>query len=337
MCLLDLLSKLKDNPSGHVFTVAPIPDNGDTYLGVDQAGRPWLFVRVRESGHDVPLRTAQITLFPAQEYSISFTDAGTQTEVLHALKCDASNPTDVGNFLVLVEAFLANNKGKHIDDEALSSFFRSMVRLFTIEPARDLKAERQGLWGELFFMRQTRGYGFWAPFWHSETTRMFDFSSIGNRVEIKTTIGSQRVHHFSHRQVYALEGEEIVIASLLLREDDVGLTLQELVGECRVSLLGTQHYLKLEKAVRRAGMDDLSIAGPAYDARQASDSLALFRSTEAPHFTMSEPSGVSETHYKVDLSIAPHLSQEEVDAWLNIWLTTQVVSPVVQRTQVSEK
>ena len=333
MGLLDLLSKLKDNPSGHVFTVAPIPDNGDTYLGVDQAGRPWLFLRVRESGHDVPLRTAQITLFPAQEYSISFTDAGTQTEVLHALKCDASNPTDVGNFLVLVEAFLANNKGKHIDDEALSSFFRSMVRLFTIEPARDLKAERQGLWGELFFMRQTKGYGFWAPFWHSEITRMFDFSSLGNRVEVKTTIGSQRVHHFSHRQVYALEGEEIVIASLLLREDDAGLTLQELVEECRTSLLGTQYYLKLEKAVRRAGMDDPSIAGPAYDARQASDSLALFRSTEVPHFRVLEPPGVSETHYKVDLSLAPNFSREEIDAWLNVWLTAQVVSPVAQRTQ----
>jgi len=333
MRLLDLISKLKDNPSGHVFTVAPIPDNGDTYLGVDQAGRPWFFLRVQESGHDAPLRTAQITLFPAQEYSISFTDAGTQTEVLHALKCDALNPTDVSNFLVLVEAFLANNKGKHIDDEALSSFFRSMVRLFTIEPARDLKAERQGLWGELFFMRQTRGYVFWAPFWHSEITRMFDFSSSGNRVEVKTTTGGQRVHHFSHRQVYALEGEEIIIASLLLREDDAGITLQELVGECRNSLLGTRHYLRLEKAVRRAGMDDPSIAGPGYDAHQASDSLAFFRSTEVPHFRVSEPPGVSETHYKVDLSLAPYLSQEEIDNWLNAWLMAQVVSPVAQRAQ----
>lgn len=333
MSLLDLLSNLKDNPSGHIFTVASVPDSGDTYLGVDQAGRPWLFIRVQERSHDAPLRTAQITLFPAQEYSISFASSGVRTEILHALRCDASNPADVGNFLVLVEAFLANNRGKHIDDEALGNFFRSMVRLFTIEPARDLNAERQGLWGELFFMRQIRGYAFWAPFWHSETTRLFDFSSQHNRVEVKTTVGRQRIHHFSHRQVYALEGEEIVIASLLLREDDAGLNLQELVGECRAYLLGNQHYLKLEKAVRRAGMDDPSIAGPAYDANQAIDSLALFKSTEAPHFRMSEPPGVSETHYKVDLSAAPRLSQEDIDSWLNIWLTAKVIQPVSQRMQ----
>ncbi len=89
MSLLDLLSKLKDNPSGHIFTVAPVPDSGDTYLGVDQAGRPWLFIRVQEHSHNAPLRTAQITLFPAQEYNISFSGSGVRTEILHALRCDA--------------------------------------------------------------------------------------------------------------------------------------------------------------------------------------------------------------------------------------------------------
>lgn len=326
MSLLDLLLKLKDNPSGHTFTAAPVPDSADTYLGVDQAGRPWLFIKVRERSQDAPLRTAQITLLPTQEYSITLAGSGTRTEILHALRCEASNPIDVGNFLVLVEAFLASNKGRHIDGEALSAFFRSMVRLFAVEPARDLNAERQGLWGELFFMRQVGGFTFWAPFWHSETTRLFDFSSLRNRVEVKTTIGTQRVHHFSHRQIYALEGEEIVIVSLLLREDDAGLTLQELIVKCRIALLGTQHFLKLEKAVRRAGMDDPSIAGPAYDASQAKGSLALFRSSEAPHFRMPEPPGVSETHYKADLSAAPQLSHEEIDAWLNAWSVPTVVA-----------
>jgi len=328
MSLSELLSKLKDNPSGHTFTVSPVPDSPDVFLGVDQAGRPWLFVKAKESAHDVPLRTAQITFFPAQEYSIFLAESGTHTQILHALRCDASNPADVSNFLVLVEAFLAHSKGKHIDDEDLVGFFRSMVRLFAVVPARDLNAERQGLWGELFFMRQVRGYAFWAPFWHSEITRMFDFSSSHNRVEVKTTIGDQRVHHFSHRQVYALEGEEIIIASVLLREDDAGLTLQELVNECRAALRGTQYYLKLEKSVRRAGMDDPSIAGPAYDADQTRNSLALFRSTEAPHFRMPEPPGVSETHYKVDLSTAPHLSFEEIESWLSIWLSA-VASPAM--------
>ncbi len=333
MSVSEIFRRLKDNPSGHVYTVAPIPGRENIYLGSDTEGHPCLFVAASERMSDPPLRTAQVSLQLSQQYNIALDGCQARRQLLHAMFCESLDKTDVESFLTLIEAFLARHQGEHIDGEKLAVFFRSMVRLFAIVPARDLNAERQGLWGELFFMKQIRGYAFWAPFWHSEITRLFDFSSSHDRVEVKTTIGTQRVHHFSHRQVYALEGEEIVIASLLLREDDAGLALQELVGECRSSLLGTQNYLKLEKAVRRAGMDDTSIAGPAYDARQARDSLALFRSTEAPHFRMSEPPGVSETHYKVDLSVAPRLSQEEIDTWQNIWLTAKVVPPVAQRTQ----
>jgi hypothetical protein len=147
---------------------------------------------------------------------------------------------------------------------------------------------------------------------------MFDFSTSNIRLEIKTTIGNQRVHHFSHRQVFALEGEEIVIASILLQEDDTGLNLKQLIEECRNSLMGTDYYLKLEKAVRRAGMDDISITGPIYDSRQAAESIALFKSTEAPHFKIPEPPGVSDTHYRVDLSTAPRLSPEVIHSWLDV-------------------
>lgn len=138
-------------------------------------------------------------------------------------------------FLVLVEAFLGQG-GQCPDMARLTSFFRSMVRLFSVTPARDIEGQRQGLWGELFVMSGVRGFAFWAPFWHSETTRRFDFSASNRRVEVKTTVGPERIHHFSHRQIFALEGEEIVIASLLVCQEGTGLSLRELIQEARVPL-----------------------------------------------------------------------------------------------------
>jgi hypothetical protein len=117
-----------------------------------------------------------------------------------------------------------------------------------------------------------------------------------------------------------LEGEEIVIASLLLREDEAGVSLQELINECRVALWSSPFYLNLEKAVRHAGMEDSSQTGPAFDAVEAERALAWFRSTDAPHFRMPEPPGVSETRYKVDLTGAPRLELSELEAWLNTWV-----------------
>ena len=319
MKVSELFWQLRDKPSGHTFTVVAVSKDEGIYVGADRLGRPCMFVRASERFTEPTLRTAYVSLQPCQEYRLSLADGSHRQDLFHALCCEASTRSDIETFLVLIEAFLAHHEVHPPTAEALSSFFRSMVRLFAVSPARDLKGERQGLWGELFTMKCIRGFPFWAPFWHSEVTRLFDFSAPGRRVEVKTVVGGLRVHHFSHRQIYALEGEEIGIASLLLREEEAGVSLQELITECRIALQNSPFFLKVERAVRHAGMEDTSETGPVFDAAEAERALAWFRSTDAPHFRMPEPPGVSETHYKVDLSGAPRLDPHEVEVWLDTW------------------
>lgn len=322
MSIADLFSELKEKPSSHTFTVTPVPDRYDAYLGMDVDGRPCLFVRAEKMSREPPMRTAHVSLHLSLEYDLAISDSSLSRELFHSLRCETSERVEVDTFLVLVEAFLARNKNQPLVADTLASFFRSMVRLFSVGPARDLESERQGLWGELFVMSQVRGFEFWAPFWHSETTRRFDFSALGRRVEVKTTTAAERIHHFSHRQIYALEGEEIMVASLLLREEDTGLSLRELIDDARVALQDTPSYLKLERAVRRAGMEGDSENGPVFDATEASKELAWFRSTDAPHFRVPEPPGVSETRYKVNLSTAPRFDLQELERWLDSWSVT---------------
>jgi hypothetical protein len=222
--------------------------------------------------------------------------------------------------VLLVEAFLAaEHQEGMVSFSALASFFHSMLRLFSVGRATDLESERQGLWGELFVMSRVRGFLFWAPFWHLDATRTFDFSAPGKRVEVKTVTGQERLHYFSHRQVFALEGEEIVIASLLLRREDAGLSLKDLIVQCHTALLGTPYYMKLYKAIRRAGMEDPAEPGPIFDADDAGRALAWFRSEDIPHFSEPEPPGVSQTRYRVNLSGAPQIATGELEAWLDSW------------------
>jgi hypothetical protein len=260
-----------------------------------------------------------VSLQLGQEYIVAPLGEMARNERLHALRCETSDPGDVDTFLVLIEAFLTRHMEEQVDQSTLSAFFRSMARLFSIGSSTDLQGERQGLWGELFVMSRVRGFPFWGRFWHSETTRKFDFSASGKHVEVKTTVGAERIHHFSHRQVYALEGEEIMIASLLLRKEETGLSLRELIKQARDAFLGGEYYFKLEQAVRQAGMEGLNEPGPAYDAKEADLSLAWYRSTDAPHFRMPEPPGVSQTHYRVDLSTAPRVDSHELFRWIQTW------------------
>ena len=319
MRLAALLSKLRDRPSGHAFTVAPVPGSYGVFLGVDMTGYPVLFVVAEAGALEPPLRTNKLSLHIGQSYSLAGLDDSASVEMLHALRCETSDSADVETFLLLAEALLVSQGAERIDRHALTSFFRSMVRLFAVTPAKDLQAERRGLWGELFIMSRVQGFRFWAPFWHSEVERRFDFSCGRNRVEVKVTTRPERTHHFSHRQIYATEGEEIVVASIVATEDDSGLSLRQLIDDCRNALIGTPDYLKLEKAVRQAGMESSTEPGPVIDAAEAEQNLAWFRSMDIPHFRVPEPPGVTETRYKVDLSTAPRVTPTELDAWLRPW------------------
>lgn len=333
MTVAERYQYLKENPSGHMFTVTLVPGWEDVYIGVDTAGHPCLFVRANDVCHEPSLRTAHVSLRFSQQYHLAEREGPVNRGLFNSLHCESILSPDVDTFLVLIEAFLARHEGQPVVGDSLTTFFRSMLRLFTVNPAKDLEHERLGLWGELFIMSRVRGFQFWASFWHSETTRRFDFSTPNHRVEVKTTLGTERIHHFSHRQIYAQEGEEILIASLLVRKEDSGLSLRNLIDECREVLLGSPHSLKLERAVRSAGMEDPSEIGPVFDPAEAERSLAWFRSTDAPHFRMPEPPGVSETRYKVDLSMAPRIELEEVDVWLDSWVAESPLEPVGSRPE----
>ena len=205
-----------------------------------------------------------------------------------------------------------------------------MVRLFAVSPANDLLSERRGLWGELFMMSRVRGFQFWAPFWHGEVIRRFDFSHGRNRLEVKLTTRSERIHYFTHRQIYSSGSEDIFIASIVAGEDDSGLSLRRLILDSRSALVGTPDYIKLEKAVRHAGMQDSAETGPVIDATEAEVSLAWFRSIHVPHFRVPEPQGVSETRYKVDLSTAPQITEAETDEWLDTWCLEPLPASIIR-------
>ena len=316
MRLTELFSQLRDSPSGRAFTVAPVPGHQGFLLGVDTTGHPVLFVAAEAGAVEPPLRTNKVSFHIGQSYSFAGTDDSLRVEMLHALRCETSDASDLETFLLLSEAFLGRQEAEESHRHALTLFFRSMVRLFEVTPAKDLHSARLGLWGELFMMHRVRGFRFWAAFWHSEPELRFDFSCGRKRVEVKITTRPERTHHFSHRQIYAIEGDEIMIASIVASEDDSGLSLRNLIEDCRSALRRRADYLKLEKAVRRTGMDSSTETGPVIDAAEAQRSLAWFRSIEVPHFRVPEPAGVTGTQYKVDLGTAPRVAAIELDKWL---------------------
>lgn len=319
MSIRELFRSLKEKPSGHAYTASKIEAWRNVYLAVDSMGHPALIVETDNIFAGASLRAAKVSLKPSQVLTVTVDGITSNERIFHILICESSDRSDVAYFLVLIEAFIASRSGLEISGDDLALFFRSMVRLFATKPTNDLEARRQGLWGELFIMKKVKGCLFWASSWHGAVTGLFDFSANRKHVEVKTTLSDRRIHHFSHKQIWEAEGEQILIASLVLTGDSCGLSLRELINDCRVALRGTPDYLKLEFAVRHVGMDDDSVSGPQFDATKAERELSWFKATDAPHFRMPEPNGVSETSYKVDLTKAIPISEEGLNHWLVDW------------------
>lgn len=320
MRIVELYNELKNNSSPHAFNTILVPNFQGVYIGASSSGRPCLFIDSGEQKLQEPsMKTSHITLSLGVDYEVSLSGCAPKVMRLDSLLCESDEKLDERTFLSLVDGFLNTiGKGK-IRRTNLITFFLSVSKLFSISPAKDLESERQGLWGELFFMSKIRGFNFWFPFWHSEPTRKFDFSGETKRLEIKTSIGNERVHHFSHRQVYSFGEEEIALASILLRREDSGLCLRELIDSARGAVSNEEELIKLTRSERVAGMDTDNNSGPCFDETEAEKSLAIFWAKDTPHFTMAEPSGVSQTHYRIDLSNSLPVSKNDFEVWLSKW------------------
>jgi len=317
MTLRNSLESLRDSPKSHTFNVVEVPEREGIFVGVDSSNRPCIFVKSIDINQSPSIRTAKLQVEFHSEYHLYAANQETIGN-FHSIKCLSTDEEDIKVFNTVLDSIIADSRNQ-LTAYSLASVFYSLVNLFQVGASPDLGQAREGLWGELFFMKNFGGFSKWAFSWHSEPSRLFDFSVESKRVEVKSTLRSERIHDFSHNQLFSLASEDITIISLLLREDDSGLSLQALVQDAIAALKGTQYFIKLERAIIRAGMTDFNEIGPRYNDLEAKRNLAFIKAENVPKFMSREPEGVSGTHYKSDLTPAQKMSEEEIARLLASW------------------
>jgi hypothetical protein len=323
MTLFSLLDNIKLNMTRAPYTVSPVEGIPGVYFGLDNDEKPCLFIETSQMQSTPSIITSQIKVEFFKKYRLSVPNQPEREGTYHGVLCLSKDPVDKQTFIAVLESMLEGLNG-NLTVESLTSIFHSLVNLFNTAPDPDLTLAQRGLWAELFFMQQNRGFLFWAPFWHSEPNRLFDFSSRNFRTEVKCTIKPERIHEFSHHQLVSMSNDIIVVASILLREDDSGTSLAELINAARTELRGTIHYVKLERAIRSARMNDPDVEGPKFDALHAGQNIAWFRSTDVPRFPSQEPTGVTGTHYRSDLTQALRMTLEEINDWISNLIASEI-------------
>ena len=158
--------------------------------------------------------------------------------------------------------------------------------------------------------------------WRTDDTALFDFSDGEIRIDVKTAGGKARIHTFSYEQCNAPLGALAVAASLLVERASGGVSLITLIDEIVGRIAAhSDLVLKLHEVVAATVGADLNEAlAQRFDLQLADSSLRFFNLREIPAIREPLTPGVSEVHFRSDLSnVSPLSVQSLIDRDAHFW------------------
>lgn len=281
--------------------------SNNVYFGKDKNGNCVCVKKDDLNVQPFSLKTDSIELY--QNYSFTFQSEGETIEgnydmiVLMRDYCSSKR-----SFVNLCLNFYSSE-----DDRSIVELTEDLIELYKVSKKGDSKRE-QGLWAELFviiFLNECYGVNV-IENWHSDSYNKYDFSITNNvKLEVKSTLKEIREHKFSHEQVYT--GDDVVISSVMLRQDDSGVTLIDLYNKILTYVSSYSFISKMEKELVKFDTDSMM----KFDYEYALSNIKFYLNKRVPNFDKPEPEGVHSTEYYIVLEHEDTLSKEEVIDFLN--------------------
>ncbi|PAK47926.1 PD-(D/E)XK motif protein [Paenibacillus sp. 7541] len=313
--ILNQINSLQSAAPDDKFMLFSIPDISPTvYYGIDSNSNP---VFVMESPN--PNMNSQIQstkkLFLSSNTKCEMIISGANFEkTVHILTCLSKLPEEQLAFIRLTEAF-----SKHLvsnNPYLLNELFTSLVSLFA-QGGKIACIELQGMYAELYVIKYFMSLGVnISSYWQKNNKMNFDFTiNRTKRLEVKSTTKGMRIHHFKHEQLLS-ELYDIIIVSCLLRSDDAGLSLHELIQEVRaIASEDFRTLLYIEQLIKN--IPEKLLHEIKYDETYLENNIRFYHASNVPKFNEFQPEGVTQTEYNSDLSASPHLFPHLVLKWLN--------------------
>lgn len=278
-------------------------------IGKDSAGWPVLLVGSSSVQKGAPIRLEHLEVQHGAHCRVTngkHVEEGTYT-VIRCIEADA----ELSHYFLHTVLLLIKLLGPNPTTSEISRTITYLVELFralTQPPTKSIN----GLWGELFVIRNSRDPKSLMSAWHAVSEEKYDFSSGSQRLEVKSTSQRQRTHHFSLEQLSPPSGCTVVIASVFVERNGGGTSLEELVAEIFMSITDAPDLQ--ERLYRVVGTTLGNSLRQGYSSRfdreLAASSLQFFDGAVIPKIDQNLlPSGISDVHFKADISNCPPLSR----------------------------
>ena len=197
--------------------------------------------------------------------------------------------------------------GEQPDIKEIYYFIENTKRLFEQLTIKK-NTEEIGLWGELFLISRSKDFKYLVQSWHINRTDRFDFNDGINKLEVKTTKKSERIHHFSLNQLDKLQSSNTLICSIMTSESGKGITVFELYERILDRLDNSDKEIFRDKLFQICGSELLSF-DTKFDMGMAKSSYKFYSVSSIPSIDSGcIQTGVTNIEFNSDLQTIPFLN-----------------------------
>jgi hypothetical protein len=147
-----------------------------------------------------------------------------------------------------------------------------------------------------------------------DDTARFDFAEGNIRIDVKATAGRLRAHTFSYEQCNPPPGTIAIVASLFTERSPDGVSLRNLIRDIETMIAAHPDLiLKLHEVLTTTlGASLTEALAMMFDPNLTASSLTFYSLREIPAIRGALPVGVSDVHFRSDISGLPALSVQSL-------------------------
>lgn len=217
----------------------------------------------------------------------------------------------------LIETFIRLSVSviPEISDKKFYDYFLSLKEIFS-NSVQKSETELQGLYAELYtvkYLFETIGLDL-SSFYQSQDRMKFDYSiSDTKKIEIKSTQKSERIHHFRQEQVDSLM-YDIIVFSYLLRKDDKGLSLYELIEYCKNTFANNFLFIThIEKFIHKT--TDSELQNLKFNEQYTINNLKLINANQIPKIEKTSGNGVFNIEFDSNITNCESFDLQIFKSW----------------------
>ena len=296
------------------YVILPIQEHQGYFIGKDHEAHACLLISAAsETSRQLPpirLENLDVQFELPCRYE---KESGTmKANRLTVIRCRSDQDETVQYFLSVCEIIL-RTLGDKPTQQTIALVVNRLAEIFKKvqqPPTRTIN----GLFGELYLISRSMDPNAAVTAWHSDISSRFDFVLDHVRLDAKVTENRVRTHTFSYEQSCPPENTLAIAASMFAERSSSGITIQELINNIENRIFSNADLVfKLHEVTAASlGTNFSEAMKVSYDPIITESSLRFFNLTEIPAIREPLPAGVSNVHFRSDLSTMNGFSVQDL-------------------------